>query len=1150
MTRRACSGVGSSFSRVVGLARAAAVAASLIGVCGVALPAGAQQFAPVRDNATSRVWTLVDRHAPAVEAAQPWIRPALGKALVLNTAGMSAVLFAAPREGTPAAGNPMVLLLPDPNGNFQAFSVLESPIMEPGLAAQFPEIRTIVGQGIDDPTATLRADITMQGFHAQVLSANGSWYIDPFSRDDTVHYTSYFKTELKARHAWACEGPEIVAGVDLGGDGAPIGSDWLSSGTQLRTYRLANAATGEYTAFHGGTVALGQSAIVTAINRVTGVYERDLAIRLTLVANNSSIVYTNAATDPYTNNNGVTLLTENQNNITTVIGSANYDIGHVFSTGGGGIAGLGVVCSAGSKARGVTGSGSPVNDPFTIDYVAHEMGHQFGANHTFNGTQGSCGGNRSAANAYEPGSASTIMGYAGICGSDDLQPNSDAYFHGASYEAIRTFITSGGGSTCGTNTNTGNSVPTVAGPGNFTIPSRTPFFLTATGNDPNADALTYCWEERALGPAAVLGAADDGAIPLVRSINPSTSPTRFVPPLANVLNNTTDPEQRLPVLSRTWPWQVTIRDNRLNGGGVNQANITLTVAGGAGPFTVTAPNGSTSWSAQSLRTISWAVANTNIAPVNCANVAIELSTDGGLTFPITVAASVPNTGSANVIIPNNQTNNGRIRVRGVNNIFYNISQGTLTITAPVNGVALSGSGANTFTDNTGNGNNNGRIDPGETSIRLTVPVVNGGTIAATSVTGTLVSNTPTVTVTTNSSTYPNLPATGGTGSNNTAYVISVSPSHVCGAPINLTLNINSAQGTGTYPFSLATGLPGGVSGPQTFTYSGVAVAIPDNNTVGANATINVSGLTGTIADVNFSITGTACSATPGSTTVGIVHTWVGDLRGRLTSPAATQIDLFNQPGGANNNGDNMCNTVLDEQGTNSIQSITAAGNPYSATFIPSGSLSAFNGQNPNGTWTFNIADVAAQDTGTLRFFSITIRTNLPATCTPPVSNVCPTITQNPSSATRCPGQSVSFSALATGTPAPTYQWRRNGININTTLNPSAATATLNLTNVQASDSANYDCVASNACGNATSTVATLTVQQVCCDSLDFNNDGSSFDPQDIEALLSVFSEGPCIPDTATCNDIDFNNDGSLFDPCDINSYLTLYAEGPCTLCGV
>jgi hypothetical protein len=246
----------------------------------------------------------------------------------------------------------------------------------------------------------------------------------------------------------------------------------------------------------------------------------------------------------------------------------------------------------------------------------------------------------------------------------------------------------------------------------------------------------------------------------------------------------------------------------------------------------------------------------------------------------------------------------------------------------------------------------------------------------------------------------------------------------------------------------------------------------------------------------------------------------------------------------------MCNTVLDEQGTNSIQSITAAGNPYSATFIPSGSLSAFNGQNPNGTWTFNIADLAAQDTGTLRFFSITIRTNLPATCTPPVSNVCPTITQNPSSATRCPGQSVSFSALATGTPAPTYQWRRNGININTTLNPSAATATLNLTNVQASDSANYDCVATNACGNATSTVATLTVQEVCCDSLDFNNDGSSFDPQDIEALLSVFSEGPCIPGNATCNDIDFNNDGSLFDPCDINSYLTLYAEGPCTLCGV
>jgi len=1114
--------------------------------CAILNPAAhAQQAQAIPNTPSAAMWTQLDQHAPVVQTASPWIRPVRGQSLTLDIIAMRVQLFAAPREGSPAALQPMVMILPDPDGGFQSFNVLESPVMEDGLAAQYPDIRTIVGQGIDDPTATLRADITMHGFHAQVLSTNGDWYIDPFNRADTTNYTSYYKRDLKSLHAWACQGAEVIPGTNHGDDGQ-IGQNWISSGTQLRTYRLATAATGEYTAFFGGTVAAGQAAIVTAINRVTGVYERDLAVRLTLVANNSSLVYTNSATDPYTNGDGGVMLGQNQTTITNIIGSANYDIGHVFSTGGGGVAGLAVVCNSANKARGVTGQPAPTGDPFWIDFVAHEMGHQFAGNHCFNSQV--CAGNRNGATAFEPGSASTIMGYAGICGTDDLQPNSDAYFHSISYEEIRAFV-GGGGSACGTLTNTNNSIPTVAGPGNFTIPSRTPFSLPATGSDANGDTLTYCWEERALGAVAALTAPDDGNIPLVRSINPSTSPTRFVPPLINVLNNTIDPEQRLPQLSRSWLWRCTIRDNRAGGGGANQADSTLNVVGAAGPFTVTAPSGSTSWSAQSLRTISWNVAGTSANGINCANVAIELSTDGGNTFPVTIAASVPNTGSASVTIPNNQTNNGRIRVRGVGNIFYNISQGTLTVTAPVNGVVLAGTGANTFTDNTGNGNNNGRIDSGETSIRLTIPVSNGGTIAATGVTGTLVSNTPTVTISTNAATYPNLASGGGTGSNTTAYVISVSAAHPCGNPINLTLSINSGQGTGTYPFSLATGLAGGLSSPTTFTYTGTAIAIPDNSTTGINATINVSGLVGTIADIDFTIRGTSCSATPGSTTVGITHPWVGDLVGRLSSPNATQITLFNVAGGANNNGDNLCNTALDDAASSSIQAITPAGNPYSSSFVPQAALSTFNGQNPNGTWTFNIADIAAQDLGTLRAFSITIRTQLPPTCNPPSSSVCPTVTQPPTSLTRCPGESASFSIQATGTPAPTFQWRRNTVNINTGSNPSAATPTLTLNNVQGVNAGNYDCIVSNSCGSATSAVATLTVNPICCDSIDVNNDGSSFDPQDIEAFLSVFSEGPCVPANATCNDIDFNNDSSLFDPCDINSFLTVFSEGPCTSCG-
>ncbi len=1029
------------------------------------------------------LWQSMADFPAGVQAQGAWVRPAKYRAVrtslaALRQAYQGVLLEPGPQDAMleAVAAPPTVVQLPDPDGGFQAFRVYESPVMAPELAAQFPTIKTYVGQGLDDAAATLRMDVTDQGMHAQVLSPRGAWYIDPFSRDNTEDYAVYYKREMAAPHRFVCEtvAPPNENAVFLDPAEQP---DFLASGPTLRTYRAAVAATGEYTAFHGGTVALGQAAIVTAMNRVTGVYEVELGVRMTLVANNSLLVYTNSGTDPYTNTNGSTMLGQNQTNIDSVIGSANYDIGHVFSTGGGGIAGLGVVCSAGNKARGVTGSASPTGDAFWIDFVAHEIGHQYGGNHTFNGTGGNCaGGNRNAGTAYEIGSGSTIQAYAGICSADDLQPNSDPYFHFISIQEMNAYTQSGGGSGCSVNTATGNSAPSVSAGAAFTIPRGTPFMLTATGSDPNGDPLTFCWEERDLGAATTLAAADNGASPIIRSLNPTTSPTRTVPKLSTVVAGTVDNAEKVPAVGRSaFNWRVTARDNRANGGGVAHADVTHVVSGVAGPFTVTSPSSATSWPANSVQNITWNVAGTTANGVNTANVQVLLSTDGGVTFPIVVAASVPNSGSAAVTIPNNQTTAGRLMVKAVGNIFFAVNTGVITITAPVAGVVLSGAGGNSISDTTGNGNSNGRIDPGETAIALTVPVRNNGTNTATGVTGTLTSLTGTVSVTTGGAAYPNIAGSGASASNTTPYVISVSSGHPCGDPINLRLNIASNEAMAVYDFTLPTGLPGGAGAAQTFTYAGGAVAIPDNSTVGATADLVVSGVTGTINDVNFRFNGSLCSNSAGSTTVGLDHTYVGDLVITLRSPTGTIVTLANRPGSAagGSSGNNFCNTIFDDSGgLGSIQSIVSTGAPYSGSYTPTQALSTFNGQNPNGTWQLKVVDAAGVDTGSIRAFSIVVTGSTPPSCDPPlVGPTCPSFTTNPASANVCEGTGVSFTVAAAGTAPITYQWRKNGIDI-----AGATGTTYSIPAPVAGDAGSYDCVATNACGSATSSAATLTVR--------------------------------------------------------------------------
>jgi hypothetical protein len=614
------------------------------------------------------------------------------RALEVDVAALEAQLALAPPERSPlAAAAPLVLALPYPDGSDRRFRVEESSILEPELAAKFPDLRTFVAKGIDDPSATARLSLTPLGFHAMVLSTAGTVFIDPYARWDARYALSYWKRDGRAAPGapFHCEVDGAAGEEPLEGFAAEAPPQIaVASGTQLRTYRLALAGTGEYTtavcAPNPAAVSCGLAAMVVSMNRVVGVYEREVAIRMVLVANNNLVVYTDGATDPYTNGSGSTMLGQNVTNLNAVIGSANYDIGHVFSTGGGGVASLNVPCTS-NKARGVTGNSNPVGDPFDIDYVAHEMGHQFGGAHTFNGTTSNCGGgNRSASSAYEPGSGTTIMAYAGICGAEDLQPHSDDTFHVRSFDQIVAFSTGATGGSCPVTTSTGNTPPTVNAGAAYTIPKQTPFTLTGSATDSDRDSLTYMWEEFDLGTAAPPNDDVAAVRPIFRSFVPLSVPSRTFPRWSDILGNTATLGESMSTRNRTMTFRMTSRDNRAGGGGVNWAATTVTVNATAGPFVVTQPDTAVTWVGGTTETVTWNVAGTDAAPVSCANVKIDLSTDGGANFTTAVLASTANDGSEAVTVPNTPTTQARLRVSCVGNVFFDVGNANFTIVANTN----------------------------------------------------------------------------------------------------------------------------------------------------------------------------------------------------------------------------------------------------------------------------------------------------------------------------------------------------------------------------------------------------------------------------------------------------------------------------------
>ncbi|OIQ23435.1 reprolysin-like metallopeptidase [Lacinutrix sp. MedPE-SW] len=642
---------------------------------------------PVFSQINSSIWLPITKDK-ASKKQQVFRKsfPTTAQYYQLNIEKLKQQLQLAPSRNNTQVSSNVVVKFPTTNNQLESFRVKEASIMEDDLQQKFPEMRSYVGQSLENPSKTIRFSITHKGLNTMTLSDQGTEFIDALTTDGK-NYIVYNKKDLiKPNQDWKCN---YTDEINDNTKNLEITTSRNADDGMLRTFRLALACTVEYAQFHGGTLADVMAAMTTTMTRVNGVYERELSVTMTMV-DNTNIIFLgpDVNSDPYTNDDGGTMLTENQTTLdnNANVGSANYDIGHVFSTGGGGVAFLNSPCT-GFKAGGVTGLPAPTGDAFDVDYVCHEMGHQYGGPHTFNGNApgSSCLTQRTASNAYEPGSGSTIMAYAGICAPQNVQNNSDDYFHQKSLDEIFDNITNGN-SQCATLTATGNAAPTSNAGTDYTIPASTPYKLTGSSTD--ADGIsthTYTWEEYDLGPT---GAPTETTVngPIVRSYKGTTNPSRYIPRLEDlVVSGGSTAWEKLASVDRTMAFRLTVRDNDIVGGQTAVDEMIATVNASAGPFIVTSQNTEgITWLTGETQTVTWNVAGTTANGINTANVNILLSTDGGLTYDTVLATNVPNNGSANIVVPALPSSPFcRVMVEGAGNIFFNINTTDFAVNAAV-----------------------------------------------------------------------------------------------------------------------------------------------------------------------------------------------------------------------------------------------------------------------------------------------------------------------------------------------------------------------------------------------------------------------------------------------------------------------------------
>ena len=640
----------------------------------------------------NNVWSTIDEAKIGISKLQRKIQPKKYKTYELDLQQLKNELNFGRSYKIGAKESSQIISFPDESGEFIEFDIANAPVMHPELAEKYPNNRSYRGFSVKDPSKKIRFSLNEIGLSAIIMGPDtGHTLIEPLGAD-LRFYKIFSQKELEGVIDLAC-----FTKSDPVRESLFKSSGNLADQGHLKIYKFALAVNGEYSQFHlndqnitGGNENDKKSVIMgtltAAVTRINAVLERDLAISLQLVAKNDALIFLDPDQDPYEYNflTPDAILDQNQAIVDKTIGANNYDIGHVFTTTPG-IARLRSICVDGIKAQGVSGSIEPTGNTFYFDVVCHEIGHQLGANHTFNGFEDSCGneGQRITATAVEPGSGSTIMSYGGYCGSHNIQSQSDLYFHGLSLQEINAFIGEGGAVNCATQEAlTNNKNPPIVDAGeDLILPVGTPFKLIGEGSDADGDQITYTWEQMDAG-ITVVPPSDIGISgALFRSRKPSLEPVRYFPNLKSLRNGTNSAIwEVIPQVARELNFRLTVRDNNLEGGQVVSDDTQLTITDQAGPFVIVSQNDDDeSWTPGNQEIVQWDVAGTDSNGVNVSHVNILLSTDGGFSYPTILASNVSNNGLYNIIVPEVQAPRCFVMVEANGNGFFAINSNAFSI---------------------------------------------------------------------------------------------------------------------------------------------------------------------------------------------------------------------------------------------------------------------------------------------------------------------------------------------------------------------------------------------------------------------------------------------------------------------------------------